>query len=95
VTITNNCGIAMGIPHPMCIYMAAADKKPVIKILRWDKLLNSPTIEVIKGTPLIIKDENFMGVAITMTGNNEQIYTDGSQFYVYNITEDCDITTMS
>lgn len=92
VTITNNCGIAEGIAHPICIYITYENNEFKTKFIRWRELLETPTIEVIKGTPLIFKDENFLGIAITISkSNNKQEYTDGSLFHMYKIIENCDI----
>lgn len=92
VIITNNCGIAAGGPQPMVIYSTYENNKIAHNIIKYEALLQSPTIQVIKDTFIVIKDANFLGIAPSMQGQYEYVYHDGQFTYIYNISGDCKIT---
>lgn len=91
VTITNNCGNFASNPQPMCAYTTYDNGKIETKTIHWRELMESPTIKVIKNSAFIIKDIDFQGISIEINGEYKTHYHDGSQFFVYSITDDCDI----
>lgn len=91
VTITNNCGNFASNPQPMCAYTTYDNGKIETKTIYWRELIESPTIKVIKNSAFIIKDIDFQGISIAINGEYKTHYHDGSQFFVYSITDDCDI----
>ena len=91
VTITNNCGDFASNPQPMCAYTTYDNGKIETKTIHWRELIESPTIKVIKNSAFIIKDIDFQGISIEINGEYKTHYHDGSQFFIYSITDDCDI----
>lgn len=91
VTITNNCGNFASNPQPMCVYTTCNNGEIETKTIHWRELMESPTIKVIKNSAFIIKDIDFQGISIAINGDYKTHYHDGSQFFVYSITDDCDI----
>jgi hypothetical protein len=75
----------------MCVCTVYEEGKFNTKILKWRELLNTVEIEIVKNTVLIIKDVDFQGVAPEIKGEYKIEYLDGSQFFVYHITGNCDI----
>lgn len=91
VTITNNCGNFASNPQPMCVYTTCDNGEIKTKTIHWKELIESPTISVIKNSAFVIKDIDFQGINVIIDGEHITHYHDGSQFFVYSITNDCNI----